>query len=88
MKYKKAQDILPKELVTQLQEFFDGGYIYIPTREENKKSWGDSTGIKNSLKERNENIYDDYNNGMTVKELSEKYYLVDNSIRRILRRYK
>ncbi|MGL4452317.1 MAG: hypothetical protein ACRCTZ_14140 [Sarcina sp.] len=36
MKYKKAQDILPKELVTQLQEFFDGGYIYIPTREENK----------------------------------------------------
>lgn len=88
MKYKKAQDILPQDLVLKLQEFFDGGYIYIPKKDDNKKYWGDNTGIKNNLKERNNNIYNDFNNGMTVTELSNKYYLVDNSIRRILREYK
>lgn len=88
MKYKKAQDILPQDLVLKLQEFFDGGYIYIPKKNDNKKYWGDNTGIKNNLKERNNNIYNDFNNGMTVTELSNKYYLVDNSIRRILREYK
>lgn len=88
MKYKKAQDILPQDLVMKLQEFVDGTYLYIPKKNSNKRSWGDNTGIKNDLYERNKRIYKDFNNGMTVKELSNKYYLVDNSIRRILREYR
>ncbi|GAA0070932.1 CD3324 family protein [Clostridium sardiniense] len=88
MKYKKAQDILPQDLVIRLQEFIDGTYLYIPKKDSNKKSWGDNTGIKKDLHARNKKMYEDFNNGMTVKELSDKYYLVDNSIRRILREYK
>lgn len=88
MKYKKAQDILPQDLVIKLQEFIDGSYLYIPKKDNNKKSWGDNTGIKKDLHARNKKMYEDFNNGMTVKELSTKYYLVDNSIRRILREYK
>jgi len=88
MKYKKAQDILPQDLVIRLQEFIDGSYLYIPKKDSNKKSWGDNTGIKKDLHARNKKMYEDFNNGMTVKELSTKYYLVDNSIRRILREYK
>ncbi|MBY0756411.1 hypothetical protein K5V21_13225 [Clostridium sardiniense] len=88
MKYKKAQDILPQDLVIKLQEFIDGSYLYIPKKDSNKKSWGDNTGIKKDLYARNKKMYEDFNNGMTVKELSTKYYLVDNSIRRILREYK
>ncbi|WP_195989023.1 CD3324 family protein [Clostridium sp. D53t1_180928_C8] len=88
MKYKKAQDILPQDLIVKLQEFMDGGYLYIPRKEENKKSWGDNTEIKKDLLKRNKKIYNDFNNGMTVKQLSTKYYLVENSIRRILREYK
>lgn len=88
MKYKKAQDILPQDLIVKLQEFMDGGYLYIPRKEENEKSWGDNTEIKKDLLKRNKKIYNDFNNGMTVKQLSTKYYLVENSIRRILREYK
>ncbi|VYU54329.1 DNA-binding response regulator [Clostridium paraputrificum] len=88
MKYKKAQDILPQDLVIKLQEFMDGGYLYIPKKEENKKSWGDNTGIKKDLNKRNKNIFNDFDRGMTIRELSNKYYLVENSIRRILREYK
>ena len=88
MKYKKAQDVLPDDLLMKLQEFIDGVYLYIPRKDGNKKSWGDNTCLKKDLSERNKRIYEDFNNGMTIAQLSDKYYLVDNSIRRILRQYR
>ena len=30
MGYKKASDILPEELLIKIQDYIDGGYIYIP----------------------------------------------------------
>ncbi|NRT76366.1 hypothetical protein [Clostridium beijerinckii] len=50
MKYEKAQEILPQDLINKIQEFMDGGYLYIPKAETNKRSWGDSTGIKKRVK--------------------------------------
>ncbi|WP_394855012.1 CD3324 family protein [Clostridium lamae] len=88
MKYKNAQSMLPQYLLREIQQFMDGGYLYIPKRIETKRSWGDNTGIKKELNKRNENIYEDFKSGMSVYELSNKYYLVENSIRRILREYK
>ena len=38
MKYKKAQDILPQYMIDDLQQYIEGGYIYIPKKEENKKN--------------------------------------------------
>ena len=40
MKYKKAQDILPQYMIDDLQQYIEGGYLYIPKNEENKKSCG------------------------------------------------
>lgn len=88
MKYEKAQDILPQDLLNKIQEFMDGGYLYIPKKEENRRSWGHSTGIKKELYKRNNNIYKDFKSGMKVYEISNKYYLTESSIRRILREYK
>lgn len=88
MRYKKAQDILPQELVSKLQEFIEGGYLYIPKRDENKKSWGQNTGIKRSLQDRNKKIYGEFMSGVTIEELASRYYLVENSIRRIIRECK
>ena len=88
MRYKKAQEILPQDLVKQLQEYIAGEYLYIPKKCSEKKSWGYRTGIKAQLHERNKKIYDDFNDGMTIKQLSSKYYLADNSIRKIVREYK
>lgn len=88
MKYEKAQDILPEDLMKKLQEFADGVYLYIPKKEDNKKAWGEKSGTKKQLYERNKKIYTDFKSGLTIKQLSEKYYLADNSIRRIIREYK
>lgn len=37
MKYINASDLLPPALVQTLQEYVQGGYVYIPAREH--KSW-------------------------------------------------
>ena len=43
MRYRKATEILPEELVEAIQKYMDGGYVYIPRKEENKKKWGEET---------------------------------------------
>ncbi len=84
MSYKKAQDVLPEEILKIIQEYIDGEYIYIPRKNENHKSWGEKSGIKKSLKRRNTEIYKKYLNGNSVDELSKEYYLSEKSIRRII----
>lgn len=32
MKYKKAQEVLPKHIIELLQEYVDGEYLYIPIK--------------------------------------------------------
>ncbi len=80
MKYKNAQNILPKEIIKIIQQYVDGSYLYIPRKDENRKSWGENSGFKNELIERNTQIYNSFNNGSSVKELANKYYLTQNSI--------
>ncbi len=85
MRYEKAQDILPSNIIEILQEYMEGGYLYIPKKDENKKSWGDNTDTKSMLKTRNEEIVIKYSNGKSVRDLSVEYYLTEASIRRIIR---
>lgn len=84
MRYIKAQDVLPEEILKIIQEYIDGEYLYIPRKNENHKSWGEKSGIKDSLKIRNNEIYKKYLNGATINELSKEYYLSEKSIRRII----
>ncbi|MDK2563897.1 CD3324 family protein [Romboutsia sedimentorum] len=88
MKYEKAQNILPQDVVELIQEYIDGGYLYIPRKSSNKKSWGEDSGTKHDLKKRNVEIFNKYKNGISVKELTNYYYLTENSIRRIIRQEK
>ncbi|WP_432665603.1 CD3324 family protein [Wukongibacter baidiensis] len=88
MKYEKAQNILPEDMIKLIQQYIDGSYLYIPRKQENRKAWGESSGVKNSLKERNREIFERYNQGISVKELANQYYLTEHSIRRIIRQEK
>lgn len=36
MKYKKAQDILPQYMIDDLQQYIEGGYLYIPKKKKIK----------------------------------------------------
>ncbi|WP_195972734.1 CD3324 family protein [Clostridium thermobutyricum] len=84
MKYIKAQDVLPDDILKIIQDYIDGEYLYIPRKSGEHKAWGEKSGIKNILKIRNNEIYKKYLNGSSVYELAQTYYLSEKSIRRIV----
>lgn len=84
MRYQAANQLLPPSLLRQIQQYIDGEYLYIPRLGEQKKCWGSNTTIRKELEERNRKIYTDYCDGHKVDALSEKYFLSEQSIRRIL----
>ena len=88
MDYQNSANLLPKELIEQIQKYVDGKVIYIPKKQINKKHWGENTDTKQVLASRNCQICLDNQNGMTIKHLSEKYFLAEKSIQRILRQKK
>jgi len=84
MKYIKAQDVLPEEIIKIIQEYVDGKYFYVPRKNENHKAWGEKSGIKSRLRVRNNEIYKKYIDGVTIDVLTREYYLSEKSIRRII----
>lgn len=86
MSYQSAIELLPKELLEQVQEYVDGRVIYIPKKKENKRQWGENTDTKQFLASRNFQIRLDFQNGMSIKQLAEKYFLSEKSIQRILKK--
>ena len=88
MDYHKSTNLLPKELIEQIQKYVDGKVIYIPKKQINKKHWGENTDTKQVLASRNCQICLDRQNGITIKQLSDKYFLTEKSIQRILRQEK
>lgn len=84
MKYIKAQNVLPAEVIRVIQQYVDGEFIYVPRKEGGQKAWGEKSGARNCLSERNSRIYGEYASGIKVSELSQSYYLSEQSIRRII----
>ena len=84
MSYIKAEEILPEELIRQIQQYVDGVYIYIPRIPGTRRAWGEGTNYKMELCRRNDRIRSDHAGGVSVSELSRRYHLSENSIRRIL----
>ena len=84
--YIKAEEVLPEELIRQIQEYVDGVYIYIPRKPGTRHGWGEETSYRSELKERNDRIRSDYPQGTSVSALSRKYHLSEKSIRRILQK--
>lgn len=85
MSYKRADDILPENILEILQSYVSGEAIYVPKKKECRKRWGSSTGVNEKLRRRNEQILEQHRNGVSTKELASRYYLTEKSIQRILR---
>ena len=83
--YINAEDILPAELISQIRKYIEGEAIYIP-RSAGRAAWGGSTGTRAELDQRNRQIRAEYDSGVSIPELSDKYCLSTDSIRKILRK--
>ena len=84
MKYINARNILPDALVKELQSYMQGGYLYISANQAQKKRWGEASGYRQELQQRNRQIVAEFQNGTSMEELAEKYFLSVYAIRKII----
>ncbi|SFB33049.1 CD3324 family protein [Clostridium frigidicarnis] len=84
MCYITAKEVLPIEIIELIQKYVDGEYIYIPKKDNTRSGWGTRNNTREKINIRNCNIYKEYMNGDSRKELSEKYFLSKKSIDRII----
>lgn len=88
MGYRRAEEILPIEIIELIQQYVDGTNIYIPRKQEHKQAWGTKTSYRQELQHRNQSIYRAHLSGTAVSELAENYFLSEKSIQRIIRSMK
>lgn len=83
MQYKNAKEVLPPSLLKEMQKYIQGDLIYIPKAKE-RAAWGEVNGSRALIAERNEKIFQLYNNGKSMDELERKFHLSIDSIRKIV----
>ena len=86
MKYRNASEILPDELLKELQKYAPGEILYVPS-DKSRKKWGADTGAQHFYEQRNEEIRHKYFHlKVSVDTLCEEYSLSGETIRKILYR--
>jgi Mor family transcriptional regulator len=83
MKYKNASDVLPENLLKEVQKYAAGETLYFPKDRERTK-WGVKTGAREYFRERNEEIRQKYLQKMSIEHLSDEYALSVETIRKIV----
>lgn len=62
-KYHNAKNLLPDALVKELQSYIQGGYLYVPADQAQQKRWGEASGYRQELQQRNRRIVEEFRNG-------------------------
>lgn len=84
MGYVKADDVLPENLLSAVQEYANGMYLYIPRKACCRKKWGEVKHTRDLLRNRNRELYGEYLNGVSVAELADRYFLACKTVYRII----
>ena len=84
MRYVNAHEILPEELLLEVQKYVQGDLIYIPKPENERIRWGSLSGERQRLQKRNEQIKIHYQNGVALPQLAEQYHLSIETIKKII----
>ncbi len=84
MTYVKATNILPEELISEIQKYIQGETIYIPKPQKAKRKWGTCSGGRKLIDERNERIKTLFKKGTSIEELAREYFLSTETIKKIV----
>ena len=86
MRYMKAADVLPPDLLAQVPADIQVGCLYTPRPRPRRNPWGAAHGRKAETLARNQEIYRRYREGTSVDQLAEAYFLAPKSIWKIIAR--
>ncbi len=85
MKYKNAAEILPSSLLKELQTYINGDILYVP-KTDSKKEWGSLSGSRLYYQQRNREIRERWNTGVSIDMLADQYGLTSSTIKKIIYR--
>ena len=84
MHHINARDLLPDGLVKELQRYIQGGYLYVPIDPAQQKHWGEASGYRQELQQRNRQILEEYRQGASIDGLAQRYCLSESAVRKIV----
>lgn len=83
MKYENAGDVLPAHLLEEIKKYAAGKLLYVPLEKE-RKAWGELSGYRHMLVKRNQLIVNMFLHGVEVEQLSAKFHLSEETIKKIV----
>lgn len=83
MKYENGKDIFPADLLSRIQKYVSGKFVYIPSTDK-KRAWGETSGYKQYLTDRNHDIKAKFHAGLSIEALAAEYYLSFDTIKKIV----
>lgn len=82
--YRNAKDVLPRKLLEAVQRYLQGEVVYVPVKDK-RRAWGELSGARRELAERNNSIRHAYKQGRSLDELAEIHHLSVETLRKIVR---
>lgn len=86
MPYLRGDEILPPELLREIQKYAQGTLLYIPRPSRERLGWGRRNGAREALDLRDQAIREARARGVPIEELAEDYGLSPDAIRKVLYR--
>lgn len=83
MRYRRASDILPDDLLREVQKYAAGETLYFP-RDKARKQWGEKSGARQFYKQRNDEIRQKYLEKVSIERLADEYCLSEETVRKIV----
>jgi len=83
VKYLNAAEVLPEDLLIEIQKHIKGKVLYIPSGDEHIP-WGEKNGSRSYFENRNKQIKQEYQNGYSLEQISQKYGLAYDTVRKII----
>lgn len=82
-RYKNAAQVLPPELLSEVQRHAAGTQLYIPLPA-GRAAWGERSGARAALARRNAELRRLHQQGATIRELMAEFHLSYDSVRKIV----
>ena len=87
MKYVRADEVFPPELLKEINIYIAAGLVYFPTSKEKRMRWGEASGEKERIEGRNKEIKDLFKKTqMSIESLAGQYNLSAETIKNIVYR--
>jgi sarcosine oxidase delta subunit len=84
MKYQNADAVFPDALLAEIQKYVQDGMIYIPRAKEKRKKWGENTGCRKYIAERNDTMKTKFKTSDSIAALAGEYNLAVETIKKIV----